>query len=130
MVSQETIQTELKKNYKEIPVLSEEGKRFKKDNDIFQCVDSLDGTKEFIRKNGEFTVNIALIKDKEPILGVIDIPVFKESFMALKNFSAFHVSSGKVKKLVEQHDKVKKIPTFAVSRSHFNTKTDKFIKTY
>ena len=130
IVSNEIIQTELKKNYKEIPILSEEGKRFKKDNDVFWCVDPLDGTKEFIRKNGEFTVNIALIKDKEPILGVIHIPVLKESFMALKNFSAFHVSNGKVKKLVEQHDKVKKIPTFAVSRSHSNTKTNKFIKTH
>ena len=130
MVSHKTIQIELKKNYKEIPILSEEGNGFKKDKEIFWCVDPLDGTKEFIKKNGEFTVNIALIKDKEPILGVIHVPVFKESFMALKNFGAFHVSNEKVKKLAKQHNKIKKIPTFVVSRSHCNTKTNKFIKTH
>ena len=128
IVSNEIIQTELKKNYKEIPILSEEGKEFENDKDIFWCVDPLDGTKEFIKKNGEFTVNIALIKNKEPILGVIHIPVFKESFMALKNYGAFHVTTKKVKKLSKQHHKIKKFPTFAVSRSHCNTKTNNFIK--
>lgn len=130
MVSHKTIQTELKKNYKEIPILSEEGKGFKNDKEIFWCVDPLDGTKEFIKKNGEFTVNIALIKDKEPILGVIYIPVFKESFMALKNYGAFHVANEKVKKLSKQQNKIKKFPTFAVSRSHYNAKTNNFIKAH
>ena len=89
MVSHKSIQIALKKNYKKIPILSEEGKSFNEDNDVFWCVDPLDGTKEFIKKNDEFTVNIALINHKKPILGVIHIPVLKESFIALKNFTFF-----------------------------------------
>ena len=50
--------------------------------------------------------------------------------MALKNLGAFHVSNGKVKKLAKQHQGINNKPTFAVSRSHCNTKTNKFIKTH
>jgi len=63
----------------DIPVLSEEGKEIpysdRKKWLLFWLVDPLDGTKEFIKKNGEFTVNIALIKDGKPVLGVVFIPV-------------------------------------------------------
>jgi len=69
----------LKKLYPAIPIISEEGKSIpyedRKDYDYFWCVDPLDGTKEFIKKNGEFTVNIALIEGQMPVLGVIYIPV-------------------------------------------------------
>lgn len=62
-----------------IPILSEEGKDInfneRKEWEQFWLVDPLDGTKEFIKKNGEFTVNIALIDNNKPILGVIYIPV-------------------------------------------------------
>ena len=60
-----------------IPILSEEGKEIsyeeRKDWKQLWIIDPLDGTKEFIKQNGEFTVNIALIKDQKPILGVIFI---------------------------------------------------------
>lgn len=63
----------------DIPVLSEEGKEIPYSDrskwPLFWLVDPLDGTKEFIKKNGEFTVNIALIKDGNPVLGVVFIPV-------------------------------------------------------
>ena len=62
-----------------IPILSEEGKTIeyseRKQWASFWCIDPLDGTKEFIKKNGEFTVNIALIKAGKPIMGVIYVPV-------------------------------------------------------
>ncbi len=62
-----------------LPLLSEEGKTIpfedRKDWDTFWLVDPLDGTKEFIKKNGEFTVNIALIKNGTPVLGVVYVPV-------------------------------------------------------
>ena len=58
-----------------IPILSEEGKEIpyieRKRWDFFWLIDPLDGTKEFVKRNGEFTVNIALIHDQKPILGVI-----------------------------------------------------------
>jgi 3'(2'), 5'-bisphosphate nucleotidase len=64
-----------------LPILSEEGKfvdyELRKDRDYFWLVDPLDGTKEFIKRNGEFTVNIALIKKDTPIAGVIYVPVTK-----------------------------------------------------
>lgn len=62
-----------------IALLSEEGKQMpyseRKDWGTFWLVDPLDGTKEFIKKNGEFTVNIALIKNGAPIMGVVYVPV-------------------------------------------------------
>ncbi|MEZ5084354.1 MAG: 3'(2'),5'-bisphosphate nucleotidase CysQ [Bacteroidales bacterium] len=62
-----------------LPVLSEEGKEIpfavRKNWNVFWMVDPLDGTKEFIKRNGEFTINIALIQDRKPVLGVIYIPV-------------------------------------------------------
>ncbi len=62
-----------------IPILSEEGKltdyKVRKNWELLWIVDPLDGTKEFVKRNGEFTVNIALVKDGVPILGVIFVPV-------------------------------------------------------
>lgn len=63
----------------EYPILSEEGKEMpfseRVNWETYWCVDPLDGTKEFINRNGEFTVNIALISNKKPVLGVIYVPV-------------------------------------------------------
>jgi 3'(2'), 5'-bisphosphate nucleotidase len=63
----------------DIPILSEEGADIpypvRQHWQTFWCVDPLDGTKEFIRRNGEFTVNIALIQGGEPVLGIIYVPV-------------------------------------------------------
>jgi 3'(2'), 5'-bisphosphate nucleotidase len=62
-----------------IPILSEEGKHLvyskRKKWNSFWLVDPLDGTKEFVKRNGEFTVNIALIHNNEPVIGVIYVPV-------------------------------------------------------
>nr|WP_236618654.1 3'(2'),5'-bisphosphate nucleotidase CysQ [Lebetimonas sp. JH292] len=62
-----------------LPVLSEEGKNIpyeeRKDWEYFWMIDPIDGTKEFIKKNGEFTINIALIHKNKPIFGVVYAPV-------------------------------------------------------
>jgi len=64
----------------DLPILSEEGKNIeyeqRKSWNLFWLVDPLDGTKEFINGNGEFTVNIALIKDNVPTMGIIYVPVW------------------------------------------------------
>lgn len=77
----------------EIPVLSEEGRDIpysERENwNELWIVDPIDGTKEFIKRNGEFTVNIALIKNHIPILGVIYVPVLKELYIAEENFGAY-----------------------------------------
>jgi len=70
-----------------IPVISEEGDhanyKIRKHWQQCWCVDPLDGTKEFIKRNGEFTVNIGLIDAKKPILGIIYIPVTKTLYFAI-----------------------------------------------
>jgi len=75
--------------YPSIPILSEEGKDIsyeeRKNWDRFWLVDPLDGTKEFIKKNGEFTVNIALIENNEPTLGIIYAPAYNN----IKNPGSF-----------------------------------------
>ena len=75
--------------YPSIPILSEEGKDIsyeeRKNWDRFWLVDPLDGTKEFIKKNGEFTVNIALIENNEPTMGIIYAPVYNN----INNSGAF-----------------------------------------
>ena len=78
------------------PVLSEEGKHLEYDTrrnwDVMWIVDPLDGTKEFIKRNGEFTVNIALVKAGVPIIGVIYLPVKKELYFAGQEIGAYKLS--------------------------------------
>jgi len=78
-----------------IPVLSEEGRAISYESrSNWEClwiVDPLDGTKEFIKKNGEFTVNIALVRKGEPILGVIYVPVLKRLYFAEKTIGSFRL---------------------------------------
>ncbi len=78
------------------PVLSEEGKAIpyadRKDWNQLWIVDPIDGTKEFIKRNGEFTVNIALIENQMSQLGVIFVPVTGELYFSTKADGAFKVS--------------------------------------
>ena len=86
IISHKILTRELMRLFPDIPVLSEESdtipfqerKTWKK----FFLVDPIDGTKGFIKKNGEFTINIALIENKTPILGVIAIPVSKKIYFS------------------------------------------------
>jgi 3'(2'), 5'-bisphosphate nucleotidase len=79
-----------------IPVLSEEGKDIpyaeRKDWKQFWLVDPLDGTKEFVKRNGEFTVNIALIEDGVPVSGVIYVPVKDEMYLGIQGKGAFKIN--------------------------------------
>ena len=78
-----------------IPVLSEEGKAIpyeeRKDWSQLWIVDPIDGTKEFIKRNGEFTVNIALIENQKTLIGVIFVPVTGELYFSNKEMGAFKV---------------------------------------
>ncbi len=76
----------LKENFPQIPVLSEEGDipdyDERKSWDEFWLVDPLDGTKEFIKRSGEFTVNIALIRKGKPVSGIVHVPTQGLSYFA------------------------------------------------
>ncbi len=78
------------------PILSEEGKEtdyaVRRNWERLWIVDPLDGTKEFIKRNGEFTINIALVESGKPVLGVIFIPVKQLLYFALKGLGAFKLS--------------------------------------
>ena len=93
--SHEIIAGKLNNLYPEIPVLSEEGRNIpystRKDWSLFWLVDPLDGTKEFIKRNGEFTINIALIENELPMLGVIYTPVTEVTYFASKGQGAFQM---------------------------------------
>jgi 3'(2'), 5'-bisphosphate nucleotidase len=82
----------LQKDYPEIPILTEEAvSDFKSPNAqrYYWLVDPLDGTKEFIKRNGEFTVNIALIFEGQSILGVVLAPQKNITYRAAKDYGAF-----------------------------------------
>lgn len=91
LLAHSLIMQELKKSYPDIPVLSEEGK-----DDLSRLraewifiVDPLDGSKEFIKHNGEFSVNIALVHRQHVLLGVVHAPVLHRTFYALKGLGAY-----------------------------------------
>jgi 3'(2'), 5'-bisphosphate nucleotidase len=92
----------------------------------------LDGTKEFIKKNGEFTVNIALIENNKPILGVIFAPVKSDIYFAQKNYGSYKINSSselidlkEAKKIfVSNQSNIKRI---IGSRSHSNQSFDSWV---
>ena len=124
-----------------LPVLSEEGSQLgyeeRKQWDFFWMVDPLDGTKEFIKRNGEFTVNIALIKGQTPIMGVIYVPVKDVLYYSIDK--AYKVESitpdQEIDDLQVLEDKGLELPvasngrpyTVVGSRSHMSEETESFI---
>lgn len=81
----------LKKNYPDFSILSEEnGNLNLKETEYFWVVDPLDGTKEFIKKNGEFTINIGLCHKQKPVAGFIYAPNFKQLYYAVEGGGAFY----------------------------------------
>lgn len=115
-----------------LPILSEEGRDIpyneRKDWEYFWMIDPLDGTKEFIKRNGEFTVNIALIHKEEPILGVVQVPVQDKLYFATKNQGAYLNINGHNEKLsVNRQKSNAKGLKIVASRSHLNEDTQQFM---
>ena len=124
-----------------IPVLSEEGRdipyKERKAWKQLWIVDPIDGTKEFIKRNGEFTVNIALIENNRPLMGVIFVPVTGELYFSAKEMGAFKVAVD-----LEDYDldalqsKANKLPfqredktfTIVASRSHMSVETESYVQ--
>lgn len=117
-----------------LPILSEEGKSIpyeeRKNWDYFWMVDPLDGTKEFLKRNGEFTVNIALILQQQPVLGVVAVPATGDVFYASKGEGAFVKRDGKTLHLPkrEKIDLTKTGIRIVASRSHMSDETNAFIQ--
>lgn len=114
------------------PIVSEENKaipyELRKTFEYHWVVDPLDGTKEFIKRNGEFTVNIALVHQQMPILGVVYSPCLNELYWAVKHEGAFLQKDGQTQR-IEALAFGMKDPALKVvcSRSHMNEPTKQFI---
>jgi 3'(2'), 5'-bisphosphate nucleotidase len=122
----------LKETYPEIPIISEENKEIPYDTrkswECYWLIDPLDGTKEFIKKNGEFTVNIALIKKNRPIIGVIYAPALNLLYYAEEGNGAFKINDkGQKHKLPLYDNKSENSIKVISSKSHFNVETERFI---
>lgn len=128
----------------DIPVLSEEGREMNFDErkgwNKLWIVDPLDGTKEFIKRNGEFTVNVALVEDGVPVLGVIYVPVKKELYFSNKEIGSYKLARVGSKTAVPEDINVLmeaggKLPiqdgdrsfTIVGSRSHMSPETEAFV---
>ena len=126
LASHHLICEELSKFYPDIPILSEESAdtfKLADENALFWCVDPLDGTKEFIKKNDEFTVNIALIQNQQAILGVIGVPAKNLVYSAVKGEGAYKQQGGnELQKIRVKYQDLDYL-TFAVSRSHLDDQT-------
>ncbi|OFZ07206.1 MAG: 3'(2'),5'-bisphosphate nucleotidase, partial [Bacteroidetes bacterium RIFCSPHIGHO2_02_FULL_44_7] len=122
-----------------IPLLSEEGKHLpyseRKNWTRLWIVDPIDGTKEFIKKNGDFTVNIALIDNSIPVLGVIYVPVHSEMYYSTNEQGAFKAVCPLDTEVTEILARGEKLPfaksdrpyTVVASLSHMSPETENYI---
>ena len=124
----------------QIPIISEESKQLpyssRKDFTYCWIVDPLDGTKEFVKRNGEFTVNIALTHLGKPVLGVIYVPVTRQLYFTNVNgtqaFKTVYTTQQSLAQKIEaavvlkpqQNNTVMQV---VASRSHMNNETEEFV---
>lgn len=117
----------------ELPVLSEEGKSIpfetRKNWEYFWMVDPLDGTKEFIKKNGEFTVNIALIHQGIPVIGVVYSPVLEWMYWGNQEEGAWKQEKNEPPISLNKAN-LSEVKTIVASRSHLSVETQDFIDQY
>ncbi len=129
--SHEIIEEGLRNLYPEIPILSEEGKDIDYENrknwTSFWLVDPLDGTKEFIKKNGEFTVNIALIENNKPVAGIIYVPVTNETYFGSVETGSFKIETNGIKEKISVSRKdFSQALNVVQSRSHSGEEENEF----
>jgi len=122
--------------FPDIPIISEENKEIpyciRKDYQFFWLIDPLDGTKEFIKRNGEYTVNIALINKNKPVIGIVHLPVLQITYYAVKGSGAYCINPDGEKMKISaksfciNDDNL----NIVASRSHMNEETLSFIKQF
>jgi 3'(2'), 5'-bisphosphate nucleotidase len=141
----------LKKLFPDIPIISEENSEIpydiRREYEYCWLLDPLDGTKEFLKQNGEFTVNLALIRQGKPVAGFISVPVKGLFYLAVKGQGAFKIEIGKQRGGGQSERQIREIKqgnklqlravqffmddpglTILASRSHFDSETRKFVE--
>lgn len=114
------------------PIISEENKMIpyeeRRDFEYYWLVDPLDGTKEFIKRNGEFTVNVALIRQNVPVLGMVSVPVQDRHFWAVKGQGAYLQENGQDRPLqATAFNLADEGLRVVISRSHLNEETQNYV---
>ena len=113
-----------------IPILSEEGLLAdyaeRRQWQRYWLIDPLDGTKEFVKRNGEFTVHIALIEDHQPVLGVVHAPVWATTWFAARGIGAFRSRAGDTVRLTAGPAEEPLVAV--VSRSHRDERTNALLE--
>lgn len=132
MAAHETIVEGLTRLFPDIPVLSEESADIpfaeRQTWETYWLVDPLDGTREFVKRNGEFTVNIALIEKGEATLGVIYAPVLKTTYAGCRGGSAWKQVDDGPEEMISVRDFSPAQPIVAGSRSHRGDSLNTFLE--
>ncbi len=129
----EVLMTYVKTYTPDIPVISEENKEIayadRKDWTKFWLIDPLDGTKEFIKKNGEFTVNIALIENGAPVLGVVYQPTTSTFYIGLSAAASYKIDADNTVTTIRNatHYTKRDQVTVVASRSHLSDAVVAFV---
>lgn len=132
--SNEIIIGKLQAHYPDIPYISEETKQtpydIRKSWKLYWLIDPIDGTKEFVKKNGEFTVNIALVEDGVPVVGVVYAPALHKLYFGVKGLGSFvRMGQGSDLPLTPSvHYSLKEKLVVVGSRSHLSDETLAFVE--
>lgn len=130
----EVIMAFLRSAHADTPIISEENKEIayadRKDWTRFWLVDPLDGTKEFIKKNGEFTVNIALVENGVPVIGVVYRPVTDTMYLGAEGAGAWRIADGGEPEAISggPHYSEKEAVQLVASRSHLTPEVEAFVE--
>lgn len=132
MASNRRIEHGLRALTPNIPVLSEESAlpafAERSQWETYWLVDPLDGTKEFVNRNGEFTVNIALIEKNRPVFGVVHIPVHNKTYFGCAGYGAELRSAGAESRKIRVAEKSAERVRVVGSRSHGRSSLDGFLE--
>jgi 3'(2'), 5'-bisphosphate nucleotidase len=124
IVSHNLIMSALGKDFPQWPVMSEEAADIpwdeRKEWQTYWLIDPLDGTKEFIKRNGEFTVNIALIHQGQAVVGVVYAPVLETCYFGIKGQGAWREQGGIETRLDISQRPLSSVPVVVGSRSHIS----------
>ena len=134
----------LKSNFRNILIISEENKsidyKIRRKYDYCWLIDPIDGTKEFVKKNGQFTVNIGLCKYGIPVFGIVSIPTTGDIYYGVSGLGSFKLFNNRYNNFIYKYEKIKlniqeknlhksglKI---VASSSHLNNETEEFINQF
>ena len=131
MASHHILVAALEKLTPDIPILSEESAdiEFERRREWRRLwvVDPLDGTREFIKRNGEFTINVALVVDHAPVLGVIAVPVTRTAYSGIVGAGAHRWHEYSAAESIETRRPCARPPVVLGSRSHANPRTQAYL---